>query len=277
VALEDTLNRNVENNTDHFHFTEETLKMKTTYRSFTKRLSAGLAGALMLGLLITTQPSAESNLLIPESTFDFGLAPQKSKLTHVFWLKSTGDDSLIIDKIVPGCGCTKAPLDKSRIAPGDSARLEIIFDTRTSRSKVSKRPKIFVKGSDLPRSVQIMSTVMSNPDSARPVSATPYKLDISQFGEKARSAIEFTLTNSSNIAQRLEVIDLQSEFFDLELANSIQAGETISARLTVKESKLSQSFEKSLTLSITNERNEPPVRMTLPIKRTVRVLAAEHK
>lgn len=63
-------------------------------------VTAALA-ALLLGAL-ATGAKAESNLTIPESVFDFGYAPQKSKLTHKFWLLSTGDDSLIIDKIVPG-------------------------------------------------------------------------------------------------------------------------------------------------------------------------------
>lgn len=67
-------------------------------RSFKRYAAAGLAFSLSLAALA----SAESNLTISESLFDFGYAPQKSKLTHVFWLKSTGDDSLIIGKIVPG-------------------------------------------------------------------------------------------------------------------------------------------------------------------------------
>ncbi|MCH7878274.1 MAG: hypothetical protein IH914_03045 [candidate division Zixibacteria bacterium] len=67
-------------------------------KPFTRCAITGLAFCFSLAALA----SAESNLTIPESLFDFGFAPQKSKLTHVFWLKSTGDDSLIIAKIVPG-------------------------------------------------------------------------------------------------------------------------------------------------------------------------------
>ena len=59
----------------------------------------GIAAALAL----TGSPAqAEPNLTIPNSIFDFGFAPQKSKLSHSFWLKSTGTDSLIIQKVVPG-------------------------------------------------------------------------------------------------------------------------------------------------------------------------------
>jgi Protein of unknown function (DUF1573) len=250
------------------------MRHKTSITNRLNRLTLAVAAALACGLLTTTEGAAEPNLLIPESAFDFGYAPQKSKLSHVFWLKSTGDETLVIEKVVPGCGCTKAPLSKTHIAPGDSAKLEIIFDTRTSRSKVSKRPKIFIKGSDLPRSVQITSSVMADPKLAHPLVAEPYKLDVSQYGEKSRRSIEFELSNVSSTVQRIEVIDLQRDFFDLELPKSVSPGETVSGRLSVKVDKQSESFEKSLTLAIFSEGTDKPVRMTLPITRTVRILSS---
>lgn len=41
-------------------------------------------------------------MTIPETMFRFGYTPQHSKVTHVFWLHSTGDDSLKILKVLPG-------------------------------------------------------------------------------------------------------------------------------------------------------------------------------
>ena len=41
-------------------------------------------------------------LQIPEKEFDFGYVPQNSKVTHVFWLYNKGDDTLKIEKVVPG-------------------------------------------------------------------------------------------------------------------------------------------------------------------------------
>ncbi|MCH9032784.1 MAG: hypothetical protein IIB00_11085 [candidate division Zixibacteria bacterium] len=61
-----------------------------------------LTAVIIASLLCLAIAQAEPNLTIPNSKFDFGFAPQNSKLTHVFWLKSTGTDSLFIDKIVPG-------------------------------------------------------------------------------------------------------------------------------------------------------------------------------
>ncbi len=52
----------------------------------------GLAGAAL----------AAPQLTIPESIFNFGYAPQNAKLHTIFWLHSTGDDTLKILKVVPG-------------------------------------------------------------------------------------------------------------------------------------------------------------------------------
>ena len=45
---------------------------------------------------------SQAKLTIPDAEFDFGFVPQHSKISHVFWLHSTGTDSLIIDKVRPG-------------------------------------------------------------------------------------------------------------------------------------------------------------------------------
>ena len=60
-----------------------------------------LVGALLL-LLGTTQVSSAPRMTMGESAFNFGYVPQNSKISHDFWLFSTGDDSLKILKVVPG-------------------------------------------------------------------------------------------------------------------------------------------------------------------------------
>ncbi len=58
---------------------------------------------LIMGLaLICSLVQAAPRLTIPEAEFDFGFAPQNSKLTHTFWLHSTGDDTLKILRVKPG-------------------------------------------------------------------------------------------------------------------------------------------------------------------------------
>ena len=60
-----------------------------------------VALALMV-LFIVGSVQAAPQMLIKEKAFDFGYAPQNSKISHIFWLYSTGDDTLKILKVKPG-------------------------------------------------------------------------------------------------------------------------------------------------------------------------------
>lgn len=58
--------------------------------------------SLLILIIFAGQAFSEPQLSIPEPAFDFGYAPQNSTITHVFWLYSTGTDSLKIIKVSPG-------------------------------------------------------------------------------------------------------------------------------------------------------------------------------
>ena len=58
---------------------------------------------LMLGIFLWSGVAlAQPKLTIPESIFDFGYVPQNSKISHAFWLYSTGTSTLNIINVKPG-------------------------------------------------------------------------------------------------------------------------------------------------------------------------------
>ena len=59
-------------------------------------LAAGLAA------FATVPVVAAPRMEMSEAEFDFGYVPQNSEISHVFWLYNRGDDSLKIEKVVPG-------------------------------------------------------------------------------------------------------------------------------------------------------------------------------
>jgi hypothetical protein len=63
-----------------------------------KRLAVTLLGILA----IAGAASAAPRLTIPVGEFDFGFVPQNSSISHVFWLHSSGEDSLKIVRVSPG-------------------------------------------------------------------------------------------------------------------------------------------------------------------------------
>lgn len=67
-----------------------------------KKQSMLILVILVLFMLSALAAHAAPRLTLPESVFNFGYAPQNSKISHTFWMYSTGDDSLKIISVKPG-------------------------------------------------------------------------------------------------------------------------------------------------------------------------------
>lgn len=225
------------------------------------------AFALLGGLLFLLPPAqAASKLVIDQPEFDFGYVPQNSRVSHRFVLQSAGEDSLRIIKVVPGCGCTQTPLKKNDLAAGESTDLEVIFNTGHYTSRVTKRPKIESNAEEKYDDVVFHANVVRRPDSTQPIVIKPYKLDVSQFGEKVRNEIKFTVTNVSDQAVNIKLIDLPEDFFEVSLDGNIAAGQSAEGTLKLRDQAVPMSFEKSFTF----ECNDADAsRFTVPVKRVV--------
>lgn len=95
----------------------------------------------------------------------------------------------------------------------------------------------------------------------------PYKLDLSQFGEKLRDKIDFTITNVSDEKIDISMVSFSKDFFNVKLPKSIEAGKTASCSLKLTKKAVKQNFEKSFTIE-TNDKDKS--RFTIPVKRKLR-------
>jgi len=223
---------------------------------------------LTIGLAVWCVPiQAEPVLTIEPAEFDFGYVPQNSEISRVFQLRNAGDDTLLITKVVPGCGCTKTPLQKSTLAPGESTELEIIFSTRTYSGRITKRPRIETNEASQPRYVPIYANVVTRPDSTYPLQVRPYKLDLSQFGTTVRDQMKFTLANVSDTSLGVTLVYFPDDLIAVEIPETIGARSDVDAVVRLDEDALEQSFEKSITLRLGDRSGS---RYTIPIKRQVR-------
>ena len=226
-----------------------------------------LAAVLTMGLLaFSGQIVAGPQLTIDNGSFDFGLVPQNSKVSHVYWLHSTGDDTLKITQVVPGCGCTKAPLERDRLAPGDSTRLEVIFDTRNYSGLITKAPHIETNEGQNAQVVQFTCKVSLNPDSTHPILIRPHKLDFIQIDGKPRKEFQFTISNVSDKEIDLTTVDYPEQYATIEIPKSIKAGETAQAKVKFNVDAADKEIEKSLTLQLNDGEKS---RFTVPLKRTI--------
>ncbi|HOD67250.1 MAG TPA: DUF1573 domain-containing protein [candidate division Zixibacteria bacterium] len=230
-----------------------------------KKLLLGIIAAVLWG---AGGSWAGPQIAVPEGEFNFGKVPQSATICHTYWLRSTGDDTLRITKIVPGCGCTKAPVEDTVLAPGDSTRIDIFFDTQRYGGYVTKKPYVMTNAGEEPVFLTFHSHVLSVADSTLPIILTPNRLDVSQFTEMPRRKATFTIHNTSAKDYTLTVIDCPADYFAVKLPPVVKAGETAEGSVEVLENRVGEEFERSLTFAISDEAG---TRYTLPVKRMVRV------
>jgi hypothetical protein len=214
---------------------------------------------------------AEPNLVLPTNHFDFGYSPANASLCCRFWLYSSGTDTLKITNVRPGCGCTKAPLGKEILPPGDSTMLELIYSSAHASGTIRKSATISTNGSEQNYNVTFAANITSQPDSTYPVIIKPYKLDISQFGEKSRQEMKFSIVNVSDVDLEPTLISCPDDIFKVILPKKIKAGQTGEGTLKLKGEKLGEEFQNSFTISLNDKNNS---RFTIPVKRAVRVMSA---
>ena len=227
-----------------------------------------LAVFVFVGVNVAAGPAVE----IPNEAFDFGQTAQHAKVNHIFWVKSVGDDTLRIIKVNPGCGCTKAPLADSVLAPGDSTALEIIFSTKSFRGAVTKRPYLMTNASEEKVYLKSSAELLAEPEKMAPVALTPPRLDVSQFGEKIRRVGSFLIENRSDRDFKIKLVDDYGKLFEIKLPDKVKAGESVTGRVRVLEEAVETEFEQSLTIEINDDKNS---RFTLPVKRSYRILNNE--
>ena len=220
-------------------------------------------------LAFMTSLSAAPKLELPETSFNFGKTVQRHKVNHTFWIKSTGDDTLRISKIDPGCGCTQAPISDSTIAPGDSTALEIILSTKSYRGYISKRPYFKTNISDEKVYLRIDAELLPAPVNMTPVSFSPLVLEVSQFTETPRRKAKFLIENKYDRDFNIILVDGVNKSFDVEIPKKVKAGETVQGRVIVHEDAIDKNFEQSFTIEIDDDFR---TRFTLPVVRVFRVL-----
>ncbi len=70
---------------------------------------------------------------------DFGDAYHGTKVEQVVSVRNVGTDTLKISDVKAACGCTAAMMTTQSIAPGDSGKLSITFNTQGYNGKATKQ------------------------------------------------------------------------------------------------------------------------------------------
>ena len=73
-----------------------------------------------------------------EENFDFGKIIQGEKVSHTFTFTNEGKSNLIVSSAKASCGCTVAQPPKEPITPGETGKIDVIFDSNGKAGHVTK-------------------------------------------------------------------------------------------------------------------------------------------
>jgi hypothetical protein len=87
--------------------------------------------------------SAETTtMIVDHETFNWGVVTEGEKVKVVFTVTNSGTNNLFIANAKGSCGCTVPEWPREAIAPGKSARITAVFDSKGKAGNQSKKVTI---------------------------------------------------------------------------------------------------------------------------------------
>jgi len=214
---------------------------------------------MLMAVMMAVSPAmalAGASILMPETTWDFGLAYNTKSLSHPYWIKNTGDDTLSID-VKPGCGCTLAPIQKNRLAPGDSTVVELIFNARTvMRPPLPVKKSATVSSNDQTQSrlsINFTSRIIPDSDTVSTIAFGPRLIEFSPDNRKAE--IEFENIDDSLSLTATQIGYLMDDF-NIDIPKKpLKPGKKDKIMVEWKGEKPEYDVDRSLTFDTGSQEN----------------------
>lgn len=218
---------------------------------------------MVLIFSIPTSISAQDapKIFVPEVEWDFGKIPKGGIVSHKYLIKNQGTKVLRIISVRPGCGCTRAPLEKMFVPPNDSTRVELVFNSANFPGKSSKGATV-VSTDSITGNVRINFTVevVDNFDSTYPLYFYPCSLTF----KPNLTQQEIKIKNISQKKLKLAIVDSPDDFYKTELTQKgLSSGKSCNLKIDNKKGLPLEDSFKSITLEV---RSDSVYRFTLPIR-----------
>ncbi len=168
-------------------------------------------------VLVAQQRSPQ--VVVPESTFNFGSVPQGQRVVHEYELRNAGDGDLSIQRVSPACGCTATTLSSKVVRPGGSEKIKVEFDTTGFSGVKTKLIQVLTNAPDKPElTLTLTGTVV------RGVSLVPERLDFGdvhagssvstrtkQFTLETKEGMEISVTGAKSYSPYISVRQVAAE------------------------------------------------------------------
>ena len=155
------------------------------------------------------QPKAQFS----ETTFDFGKIKPTDTAKHDFIVTNTGDATLEITAVQPGCGCTTAGAWDRLIEPGKTGKIPIQFNPGSFSGPVSKGVSVTSTDPTAPSQYLVITAAIWRPIEVTPQSA--YFMPV--IGEETNETKIIRIVNHTDEHLTLEPPQSGSLLFKTEI------------------------------------------------------------
>ncbi|MCP4685819.1 MAG: DUF1573 domain-containing protein [bacterium] len=220
----------------------------------------------VIAVFMTAMVQAQPALEIESPGFDFGTVLDNSTLVHHIWLKSAGDDTLEIVDIKTGCGCITAPLEESRLGPGDSALLTLHWRFHSADELSTREPYLFCNDRPGPHRLLLRAEAAPDDGTAATVSCRPRKIEFDRIDRRKDYRRVFTIHNRSDSSLAVALVSTVDGAFSLELPDSVAALGSATGIVILGSEFADKEFERSFTLEFLGG-DESAYRVSLVVSR----------
>lgn len=237
--------------------------------AMTDSSSAQQEEALKTKVLIAGAQEGEpcrAKISFSETVWDFGYVPKTGRVVHTYQIKNVGEDTLIIVKVRTTCGCTTAPLSKQRLAPDETAELDVVFNpAKVKVGKTTKRVQVMSNDPNKPfAEVQFKAKIGKSNSLAK---ITPASISFDTVSQGTESVRTLTIENISGEKLSMTKAEGPAEGIHLDLEEkALEPGETLQATLMWNGGVAPGNLHTSLSLDFECSK---AARVSIPIKAVI--------
>ncbi len=215
---------------------------------------------------IKIDPACKARIAFDNDSWNFGSIPKGAIVLHNFGVENKGQDTLIITKVKPTCGCTIAPVSNDKVPPGGTAYVAATFNTQKFNGRVEKW--IYIESNDpINPYMKVSFTAVIN-DPTQVFKIDPLEPDFGgvKIGEK--SQIKINLINGDSLDHMVAIVEEPAKsMMSTTLAGDIiKAGKSMILTMDLAPQADTTTLHKSVTIEA---KDNPDTRITIPIRATI--------
>ena len=146
----------------------DAIEKKVESLSATKLINNPSTANTQTGEVVNDGPTA--SIAFDSEEFEFGTIQQGDIVEHTYDFTNTGDVPLIIENASASCGCTVPDWPKEPIAPGETGKINVKFDSKGKSGVQNKQ--VTIRANTNPNFTKVMLKGMVNTPEGGPAVQT---------------------------------------------------------------------------------------------------------